>query len=144
MDSMEKFAADMSRLLEIAERIDAKLGAGSAATLSRAFTPSAPAGDLKPAPDSDLDGQYGNPVIKSDPKRWTGPSYVGKRWSETTPEYLDAVIGLALWKLGKDQAAGDEKKAGYARRDAERALGWRLRLEAGYKPPAPVDDDCPF
>jgi len=108
-------------------------------------------GDVKPAPDSDLDSQYGDPEIKKDPTRWKGPSMVGKKLSQTTPEYCDAFMGLALWKVGKDMKAGDEKKAGYARRDAERALGWKLRLERGYKASAPSaigdlpdDDDIPF
>ena len=106
-----------------------------------------PTGEVTPAPDSDLDGQYGDPIVKTDPKRWDGPPMVGKKFSQTTPAYLDAVMGLALWKVKKDVEAGDEKKAGYARRDAERALGWKLRLEAGYKAPASQawnDDDPAF
>ena len=107
---------------------------------------SPPVGDIKPAPDADLMSEYGDAVIKKDPKRWTGPSMVGKKMSQTTPEYCDSVLGLAIWKMTKDLEAGDAKKASYARRDAERALGWRLKLEAGYKPAAPSDDedDLPF
>lgn len=107
-------------------------------------------GGVTPAPDSDLDSQYGDPVVKKDPTRWKGPSMVGKKLSETTPEFCDSFMGLALWKVGKDLEAGDEKKAGYARRDAERALGWKIRLETGYKPSPRVvdefadDDGIPF
>jgi hypothetical protein len=128
------------------DRIEAKLDQLLAKPAPRAAS-AAPVGDIAPAPDSDLDGEHGDQVIKFDPKQWKGQSYVGKRMSQTTPEYCDSVLGLAMWKLRKDIEAGDEKKAGYARRDASRALGWKLRLEAGYKPPqtaASFDDDPPF
>jgi hypothetical protein len=112
-------------------------------------TSSVPTGEVTPAPDSDLDSEWGDPVVKKDPTRWKGPSMVGKKLSQTSPEFCDAFMGLALWKVGKDMESGDEKKAGYARRDAERALGWKLRLEAGYKASGPKqdefgDDDIPF
>src|SRR5260370_42199599 len=38
--------------------------------------------------DKDLDGPYGNPVIKAaDPRDWIGPSMKGKTLSECSPEY---------------------------------------------------------
>lgn len=126
------------------DRIEAKLDQLLAKPAPRASSAPVAVGEVTPAPDSDLDGQYGDPKIKKDPTRWKGPSMVGKRLSQTTPEYCDAVMSLALWKVGKDNEAGDAKKAGYARRDAERALGWKLRLERGYKPPVADDDDIPF
>lgn len=115
-----------------------------------ASRPSSPpvstSGEVKPGPDSDLDSEYGDFVVKKDPPRYKGPSFAGKKLSQTSPEFCDAVMGLALWKAAKDIEAGDEKKAGYARRDAERALGWKLRLEGGFKtgPSIEADDDIPF
>lgn len=87
------------------------------------------------ADDADLDSQYGDPVIRRDPKRWTGESYVGSKFSETTPEYLEEVASFKDWQAGKDAAAGDTKKAGYNRKDAARARGWAKRLREGYRPP---------
>ena len=105
------------------------------------------------ASDADLDGQYGNPEVKKDPPRnWSGASFVGSRFSECPPEYLDALASFFDWKAGKDEeqakAAGDDedtakakaKYARYARTDAARARGWAARLRAGWKPPAPQGD----
>ncbi len=134
-----------SQLDRIEEKLDqllAKQVASRPASPMRAAT-----GDIGPAPDSDLDGEYGDFVVKKDPPRYKGPSFAGKKLSHTSPDFCEAVMALALWKADKDAGAGDDKKAGYARRDAERALGWKLRLEAGYKPPsgsAGFDDGDPF
>ena len=134
-------------------RIEAKIDQIIAARATTPRPASSTTGDIVPAPDSDLDSQYGDFALKKDPPRWTGPSFAGKKLSQTTPAYCDAVMSFSLWKAEKDRQAGDEKKAGYSRRDAERALGWKLRLERGHKTAAtlpvddfgpPVDDDIPF
>lgn len=83
------------------------------------------------APDADLDGQYGDPVIRRDPKRWTGESYVGSHFSQTTPEYLEEVASFKEWQAQQDDKKADEeskKKAGWNRKDAARARGWAKRL----------------
>lgn len=83
------------------------------------------------ATDADLDGQYGNPVIRRDPKRWTGESYVGSRYSDTTPEYLEEVASFKDWQAQQDDKKGDDesrKKASWNRKDAARARGWAKRL----------------
>ena len=96
-------------------------------------------GGPQPADDYALDGQYGDPVIKKDPPRWKGESFVGQPMSQTSPEYLRNLAGFQMWKAGKDDEAvktltGEEKEkkikyAGYARKDAGLALGWALRIE---------------
>lgn len=114
------------------------------------------------ASDRDLDGQYGDPEVKrKDPPRWDGPSFVGRRYSECPPDYLDCLVGFLEWKAGKDSEKGTDegnKYAKYARTDAARARGWAKRKRAGWKPaptsnaalfgddgPAqPADDDIPF
>jgi hypothetical protein len=139
------------------DRIEAKLDQLLASKAAPARAPSNPvAGDLSPAPDSDLDSQYGDFALKKDPPRWKGESFAGVKLSRTTPEYCDAVMSFALWKADKDRQSGDDKKAGYSRREAERALGWKLRLERGHKtasappprddfgPPPSDDDGIPF
>lgn len=100
------------------------------------------------ASDADLDGQYGDPVIRRDPKRWTGESYVGSRFSETTPEYLEEVASFKDWQAQQDDKKGDDesrKKAHWNRKDAARARGWAKRLRE--RPPTrrqetsePADD----
>jgi hypothetical protein len=91
------------------------------------------------ATDADLDSQWGDPSVRKDPKRWTGESYEGKRYSECPPAYLLALADLLLWQAGKDEASGDATKmkyVGYKRKDAARAIGWAKRLESGWRPPA--------
>ena len=111
------------------------------------------------ATDEDLSGEWGDPEIRKDPpKNYVGPSFVGKRFSQTTPAYLDALAGFFEWKATKEsedasaltgeEAAKKAKYAGYSRKDAGRARGWAARLRAKpqhAKPAAPapaVDPDA--
>lgn len=109
------------------------------------------------ADDRDLDSQYGDPEVRFDPKRWDGPSYVGKRYSECPSDYLDTLAGFLDWSAGKDESSGDEKKvknASYRRRDAARARGWSRRNAGQRAEPPPSrepfsagasdDSDIPF
>jgi hypothetical protein len=88
----------------------------------------------------DLDGQHGDPTIKYDPKPkyWEGSSYIGYRFSETEPDYLDAqakYLDACAYMADKDQ---DEKKrsgARFKRKDAARARGWAARLRSGWTAP---------
>lgn len=89
------------------------------------------------AGERDLDSQYGDPTIKKDPKRWTGESYAGCRYSECPPEYLDVLADLKDWMADKDEEKGtdDGKKfARYGRLDAARARGWAERKRNGWTP----------
>lgn len=100
------------------------------------------------ASDAELDGPYGNPTIKHDPKRWEGRSYVGDTYSQTEPAYLDCLASFLDWKAGvneRDMAKAGatpeevkkcEKTAHFSRLDASRARGWakRLREPSARKP----------
>ncbi len=88
------------------------------------------------APDSELDGKYGDPEIRHDPKRWNGISFKGKHFSEAPPEWLDEMASFKDWAAGQDAAKGTpetDKKAHYNRLDAARARGWAARKRAGWK-----------
>jgi hypothetical protein len=120
---------------EILTSIDKRLARIEAALTSRGGGASGAVAD-----DADLDSQYGNPVIRKDPTKWQGPSYVGRTYSECSPEYLDSLAGLLDWKAGKNAQDPDEKKqkyAAYDRRDAARARGWAARIRAGGGSAAP-------
>lgn len=89
------------------------------------------------APDSDLDGQYGDPVIKAaDPRDWTGPPQKGKHFSECSSEYLNLVadrldyFAYVAERENKLTSAG-KPVAPYNRKDAARARGWAARVRAG-------------
>ncbi len=92
------------------------------------------------ASDSDLDGQWGDPVIRAkDPRDWTGESQLGKPFSECPAPYLDLVaarLDFFAEKADAEQALTTSGKpvAPYNRRDAARARGWAARIRRGWKP----------
>src|SRR6478735_9460366 len=85
------------------------------------------------ADDRDLEGPHGDPTIKFDPsaRYWSGDSFAGYRFPETTPEYLDAMakyLDACASMAEKDADAKKRKGAVYKRKDAARARGWAARL----------------
>lgn len=92
----------------------------------------------KVASDRELDSDWGNPVVRKDPRGWKGDSFVGCRFSECPPEYLDELASLFDWMGDKDEEEGKTYKgkptAPYKRSDAGRARGWAKRLRDGWKP----------
>lgn len=104
------------------------------------------------ASDYEMSGPYGDPQIRKDPKNWKGAPQAGKRYSQTSPEYLEMLAGFLAWKAGKEEeeeAADPSKKkySAYSKTDRKRALGWAKRLRDGWvaAPPAPsvVDNSAP-
>lgn len=91
------------------------------------------------ATDEELDGRYGDPTIKYDPKDkyWNGPSFAGRRFSQCTPEYLDAMARYQDASAFMAKKGGEDAKANYRVKDASLARGWARRLRAGWKPPLP-------
>jgi hypothetical protein len=89
------------------------------------------------APDSDLDSQYGNPVIKTkDPRDWGGDSMMGRKFSECPADYLDLVASRLDYFAEKADAEGKTTGSGkpvgpYNRKDAARARGWAKRIRSG-------------
>lgn len=92
------------------------------------------------ASDSDLDGQYGDPIVKAaDPRDWAGPSQKGKRFSECSSEYLNLVADRLDYFA--DVAERENKLtstgkpvAPFNRKDAARARGWAARVRSGWTP----------
>lgn len=122
-----------AEIILILRSIDASLKALVARTDA---PPQAP--QKEAAPDADLDGKFGDPIVKAkDPREWSGETQVGKRFSECPSAYLDMVAARLEYfnsKLGDTE--DDRKKRLYNTRDAARARGWAARIRAGYKPPA--------
>jgi len=77
------------------------------------------------ADDATLDGKYGNPtVFKSDPREWTGQTYVGVAASDVPPEYGRMYADMCD-KFGEyAQSEGKTDKNG-------KPLAWRKFQEAG-------------
>lgn len=135
---------------DIKERFDRIDEALKALLLSRdtgAAAPRSTSPAVTPATEADLDSDYGNFVVKKCPPRWKGQDFAGKRLSETSAEFCDAVASFKAWAADKDRKAGDEAKAGYADRDRARAEGWAKRLRDGWKAKGGLDansDEIPF
>lgn len=88
----------------------------------------------------DLDGKYGDPDIKRDPKRWTGAPVAPCRMSECPSEYLDVLASFYDWQADQDDKTGAKTSSGkpkstYGRLDAARARGWAARKRAGWQSP---------
>lgn len=98
----------------------------------------------KPKPvasDRDLDGRYGDPVVKFMPRDWTGPSFTGAKMSECPAPLLDLLAETFDYFARKAEENGDVTNAGkpvatYKRLDAARARGWAARVRAGRTQPA--------
>lgn len=91
------------------------------------------------ADDRDLDGKYGDPEVRFNPRDWTGDSCKGLRMSECPPAFLDLLAETFDYFARKAEETGEEYNgkpvAPYKRKDAARARGWAKRLRAGYRPP---------
>lgn len=93
------------------------------------------------ASDRDLDGQYGDPVVRFMPRDWTGPSMKGRRFSQCEPDFLE-MLAETLDYFGQQSDANGEKTNGgkplgdYKRQDAARARGWAKRQRDGSMPVA--------
>lgn len=95
------------------------------------------------ASDRDLDGQYGNPPVKFNPRDWTGTSFKGRRLSECPAPFLDMLAEtfdyFAAQAEEKHELTNSGKPAApYKRADAARARGWAKRIRDGWQPRAPL------
>lgn len=133
LTTLEAIARDVAELKGMLLVMSSGQRSGSSANGSS----SGPRGDAPSiATDHDLDGEHGDPMIKYDPKPkyWSGDSFVGYRFSETSPEYLDATakyLDACAYMFAKDPDEKKQKSATYKAKDAARARGWAARLRQG-------------
>lgn len=118
----------MSEAIDVLKSIDASLK-----RLVAMHTKNAASSAI--ASDRDLDSQYGNPKVKSNPRDWSGPSCVGRTFSQCPAEFLDLLADRFDYFAEKDEAEGAEfngkPSAPYKRKDAARARGWAKRVREG-------------
>lgn len=84
------------------------------------------------ASDRDLDGKWGNPVVKFNPRDWSGDSMKGARMADCPPEFLELLAETFDYFAGKaeengEMTSGGKPVAGFKRADAARARGWAKR-----------------
>lgn len=138
--------SDRDRVITLLEEQNTLLRAILAALSPDATAARGAAGAV--ASDRDLDGQYGNPEVRTNPKRWDGPSFRGRRFSECSAEFLDVYAELLEWQGQqsdkKNERTNTNKPLGdYRRQDAARARGWAKRIRAGLVQQAPRGPEPP-
>lgn len=93
------------------------------------------------ASDRDLDGKYGDPEVKFNPRDWQGDSCKGLRMSQCPAEFLDLLAETFDYFAGKAEQTNElhngKPVAPYKRKDAERARGWAARVRSGKGGQAP-------
>lgn len=122
--------------LELLRSIDASLKQLLKLSKARTAAPKAVASD------KDLDGKYGNPPVKFNPRDWTGPSFKGRTLSECPPEFLELLAQTFDYFAEKaeqnnERASNGKPVADYKRTDAARARGWAVRNKGRRFDPAP-------
>lgn len=101
------------------------------------------------ASDQDLDGKWGDPVLKFSPRDWTGAPFKNSHYSQCPPALLDLVADSLDWFAQEAERKGELTTKGkpvaeFRRADAARARGWAKRMRDGkHQAPvttAPADD----
>jgi hypothetical protein len=137
---MSVFTSDEIRILK-------SLASGMLKAMGRGAPASNGAAMAGAADDSELDGKYGSPKVRKDPKRWAGASYVGAEYSRCPSDYLQELAGYLDWCANKDAMRPDPKRHRngtpyyeYDRKNAALARGWAAR-NAGktFDPPAQAE-----
>jgi len=129
--------AELMRIRKAIEALALHLGAGRKSG-AQGGGGAATGGPPQVAPDSDLDGKYGDPKVILNPRNWTGEPYKGSLMSECPSDFLEQ-LALVLDEFAAGES--DDKKARYKRVDAARARGWARRARKREEPPAPAPDD---
>lgn len=93
------------------------------------------------ASDRDLDGKYGNPIVKFQPRDWAGEDCKGRRMSDCPPAFLDVLAETFDYFAKKAEESGEltdrgKPVADYKKADAARARGWAKRIRDGKVPAA--------
>lgn len=79
-----------------------------------------------------LADERNDPEVRRDPPRWTGPSYVGQKYSHCPPDWLRAEAAFRCWKAemadkeGKVSQKNGRPISFYERLDERRAISWAL------------------
>ncbi len=94
------------------------------------------------APDASLDRPKGDPKVKFAPRDWRGPNFVGKNFSQCSPDFLEALASALSWAADNPQP-GKEKYSAFNRKDGARARSWARRIRAKAEAAAPAASPPP-
>ena len=84
-------------------------------------------------PVEEMNGKYDDPIVMKDPPRWSKGSFVGKKYSECTPEFLRDLAGFLDWAAADDKKNNIMTKTNkprylYREKDAKRARYWADKI----------------
>lgn len=113
--------ASLKRLVELSEKRLARAAASPKAENSEAV-----------APDSDLDGQHGDEIVKFAPRDWTGRNFVRHRMSECPTPFLEMLAESCEYFARKNDERSEKDSKGspksyWDKQTARRARGWAIR-----------------
>jgi hypothetical protein len=88
-------------------------------------------GESKPV--EEMSGKYDNPIVIRDPPKWSKGSFVGKKYSECTPDFLKDLAGFLDWAASDDKknntlTAKGKPRYTYREQDAKRARYWANKI----------------
>lgn len=92
----------------------------------------------EPVRVEEMNGKYDDPIVMRDPPKWSKGSFVGKKYSECTPEFLKDLAGFLDWAAADDKKnktltqKGKERYV-YRERDAKRARYWADKIRISGK-----------
>lgn len=94
--------------------------------------------------DSELDGKYGDPQVKFNPRDWHGEDQKGRTFSACPPEFLELLASSYDYfaKMNDEKGEKDSKggpKSKWDRKSALLARGWAARLRRQGVSTASVD-----
>ena len=132
----EQMLAELVRIRKANEALAIHLGCGRQQASKQGQATSQRGGI---ATDRDLNGKYGDPEVRFDPRDWQGDTMKGYKFSQCPVAFLD-LMAEALDDFADRET--DPKKQSYKRADAARARGWSKRAggQQAEQPPAEGDD----
>ena len=129
-DRIQKLEARVSELEKVIAGLRSVFGGAGAGN---------PLMGIEPADEEECRGKFGDFVVRKSPteRYWSGESFAGWKMSECTIPMLEAFAKYkAVCAKMNDKDPAKAKYAEYDRRDASRALGWKVLIETGKHVPA--------
>lgn len=145
--AMERLADAEAMIMQLTQRLER--AEGVLARIGAAFGNGIGPSSKAEADDSELDGRFGNPTVRKDPKRWAGASFKGANYSDCPSDYLGVLAEYLDWTADMDAKKPNPPCHSngtpwfeYNRKDAARARGWARRNRGRrIDPPAPPPEN---
>lgn len=127
-------------LLAVLHSIDASLKTLVSLSRQRVAKSTGP----RVATDRELDGKYGDPQVRFNPRDWTGADFKRRKFSECPADFLEMLAEAFDYLADRSEEKNELTDKGKAvapfrRADAAKARGWAKRIKDGKHTPPAVD-----